>query len=251
MPNHDPFVFITGASSGMGEATALLLSAERNLILQGRDEQRLTAVGSTCSQQGHDVLLFPYDFEDVSNLGEDLANFVKSNELTVDAIVHFAGMTEVLPLARSKYTIGLQVMNVNFFSATEILTTLLKKRINAKVLKNVVFVSSIATVTGKKYQPYYCSSKGAIEALTTALACELSPHIRVNCISPGSFNTRITKNFFSDSSGDIRKPRALLQTGFVGEVAKAARFLLSEESAYITGQILFLDGGERFFGIQQ
>lgn len=233
----------------MGEATARLLSENCDLILQGRDEQRLAAVADVCRQHGRKVLLFPYDFSDVTTLGSDLADFLKSKGITVRRFAHFAGMTEVLPMARSKYTVGLRVMNVNYFSATEILSVLLKKKVNCENLTSVVLVGSIVTITGKKYQPHYCASKGAIVALTTALACELAPKVRVNCISPGSFNTRILQTVFADREEAQWNPTTLLPAGGVEEIAKVAHFLLSDESAYITGQVIHVDGGERFLGM--
>ena len=249
MQHRDGFILITGASSGMGEATARLLSSQYNLILQGRDAQRLAAVGETCGQQGHEVLLFPYDFAEVSTLGADLAAVLKAEDICVEGFAHFAGMTEVLPMARSKYAIGLRVMNVNYFAATEIIGALLKKKVNGEALTRVVLVGSIVTVTGKKYQPHYCASKGAIVGLTTALACELAPRVRVNCISPGSFNTRILQTVFAEREDKPWNPATLLPAGGVEEIAKVARFLLSDASAYITGQVIHVDGGERFLGM--
>ena len=250
MSHYDPFIFITGASSGMGEATARLLSRQHNLILQGRNKERLNVVGDACSKLGHEVLLFPYDFTEVSNLGADVASFLKAEGVNVNSFAHFAGMTEVLPMAHSKYTVGLRVMNVNYFAATEILGALLKKRVNAENLTSVVLVSSIDTIKGKKFQPHYCASKGAIEALTISLSCELAPRVRVNCISPGSFKTRIVQTVFANRDASLWNPPTLLPAGGVDEIAKVTRFLLSDDSAYITGQVIHVDGGERFLGMQ-
>jgi len=241
------YTLITGASSGMGEATAKLLSVSHNLILHGRDEARLSAVGEACATSGKDVILFPFDLERADAVGEALTDLIHSRGCAVEAFVHFAGMTEVLPLSRTKYSIGLRVMNVNYFSATEMLSTLLKKKVNRENLRSIILVSSIAAAGGKRYQPHYCSSKGAITSLGMALACELAPRVRVNVIAPGAFKTRITQTTFSDSSPDaLWSPPTLLPPGAVEDVAKVVRFLLSEDASYLTGQILNVDGGEHF-----
>ena len=207
------WTYITGASSGLGESAAIALSRTRNVILSGRNEDRLIRVGKACAVHGHEVLLFPYDLVRVDTLGTDLITFLKKHGVSVEAFAHFAGMTEVMPMARSNIEIGLEVMKVNYFAATEIISTLLKKRVNDKNLSSIVLVSSICVMTGKKYQPHYCASKGALEALTRALACELAPLTRVNCIAPGSFNTPITHKFFSDVNENVWNPHTLLSPG--------------------------------------
>lgn len=241
------YTLITGASSGMGEATARLFAPSRNLILSGRDEARLAAVGKACEAAGAHVALFPYDLEDAEHVGAALTDLLRGAALPVEAFAHFAGMTEVLPMARTKYAVGLRVMNVNYFSATEIISALLKKKVNGQNLANILLISSIIVPGGKPYQPHYCASKGALTALGMALARELAPRTRVNVIAPGSFRTRIIETTFADTSEDAPwDPPTLLPPGGVEEVAKVARFLLSEDAAYLTGQIINVDGGERF-----
>lgn len=241
------YTFITGASSGMGAATARLLSETRNLLLHGRDIDRLEETRHQCAAHGHDVQLFPYDFQEISTLRDDLTAFLAEKGIRIGEFLHFAGMTEVLPMSKTKYSVGIKVMNVNYFSATEIISTLLKKKVNADALSNIVLVSSLATQIGVNYQPHYAASKGAIDALTVALARELAPKVRVNCISPGTFNTRILHTPFFSPDKDW-KSISLIPCSGVEDVAKAARFLLSEDSHYTTGQTIYVDGGERFLG---
>jgi len=241
------YTLITGASSGMGEATAKLLSKERNIIVHGRDINRLNTVAKDCAQYGNSVLIFPYDLSNVQNLASDLKAFLLENNAKVDSFIHYAGMIDLLPVSKTKYSKGLEVMNVNYFSAVEIISTLLKRKINSNILKRIILVSSIAVKVAMKYQPHYVASKGAIEALTRALAFELAPHITVNCIVPGSFQTRITNTIFTDASVTSEwNPNTLLAVGKVDEIAKVARFLLSNDAQYITGEHLNVDGGERF-----
>lgn len=240
------FVLITGASSGMGEAAALLLSETYNVLLNGRDENRLNAVAQKCRENGHSVEVFAYDLVNAQTVAADLTTFIKEHNIVIEYFVHFAGITEVLPISKTKYSVGLEVFNVNYFSATEIISTLLKKKANQKALKNIVLCSSIISEGGKKYQPHYCSSKGAINSLCKSLACELAPDVRINVVAPGSFNTRITHTVFVDKESEIWNPPTLLKPGSVVDMAKIVRFLLSDDSQYLTGQILNVDGGEHF-----
>lgn len=241
------YTLITGASSGLGEATARLLSETRNVLLSGRNIERLTAVAEACSGN-FSVEIFPYDLSEVQNLSQDLKAFLKQKEIVVNEFAHFAGDLDLLPMAKTKYSVGQRVMNVNYFSATEIVSTLLKKRVNQKALKTIVFIGSIVAKTGTKYLPHYCASKGAIEALTRALAIELAPNVRVNCIAPGSFNTNIVRTTFVDPDAPFLPPTLVPMKG-VEQVANVTKFLFSSDSEYIAGQVLDVDGGERFFGV--
>ena len=237
------YTFITGASSGMGEATAKLLSHSRNLVVSGRDAERLDAVADACSENGFIVERFPYDLEKCDTLAQDLKAFLLEKDIKVDELVHFAGMTEVMPMSKTTYKIGLQVMNVNYFSVTEIISTLLKRKVNAGALRKILLTSSIIAVSGKKYQPHYCASKAAINGLTKTLAYELAPDVRVNAIAPGSFQTKMVQTLFADSSAEWAPP-TLLPPGTTDDIAKVAQFLLSDDAAYLTGQIISVDGGE-------
>ena len=96
------YTFITGASSGMGEATAKLLSETRNLILQGRDLNRLEETRRQCAAHGHDVQIFPYDLQEIASLRDDLVAFLAEKGIRVGEFLHFAGKTEVLPISKTK-----------------------------------------------------------------------------------------------------------------------------------------------------
>jgi 3-oxoacyl-[acyl-carrier protein] reductase len=239
----EAFTFITGASSGLGESTALRLSLTNNLILAGRDRERLGSTAENCRKNGCVAEEFVHDFTDCENLAAKLKAFIAERELSVEAFAHFAGMTEVLPMSKSSYRVGLEVMQVNYFSAAEIISTLLKRKVNGNALRKILLISSIVALNGKKYQPHYVSSKAAILGLTKTLAYELAPRVRVNAISPGSFPTRITKTIFADETSEWAPP-TLLPPGDADDLAKAAQFMLSEEANYLTGQVIAVDGGE-------
>lgn len=239
-------VLITGASSGLGEATAKYICADYDLVLAGRDTERLAATGEACAEGGRNVFLFPYDLGRTEELGAALSSFIREKGIQIGAFVHFAGMTEVLPISKTKYRIGIEVMNVNYFAATEIISALLKKRVNSNALGNIVLVSSLAASFGTTHQPHYCASKGAIAALAMALARDLAPDVRVNTVTPGSFQTRIWDTPLNNGASGAWNPATLLKAGTPLEVAKVVAFLLSDQSSYLTGVNIPVDGGERF-----
>lgn len=241
------YTLLTGASSGIGRACALVLSQERDLILNGRDRERLAETAAGCRANGHEVLLFPYDLADAATVGAALGKFLSEHEAHVDAFVHCAGKTEVLPINKTKYHIGLEVMNVNYFSAVEIISTLLKRKINGDFLRDILFLTSIAASQGAPHQPHYCASKGALEALRITLARDLAPRVRVNAIAPGSFPTPMWQTPLAENMADNWAPPTLLPPGEPVEVARVAAFMLSPAARYITGALLPVNGGELLY----
>lgn len=247
-----PFTLVTGASSGIGRVVALTLARNRNLILNGRDEGRLNATRAECAARGADfgreALVFPCDLSRPQELGAALAAFMRDRGLRIDAFVHCAAIVEVLPMAKTRYHVGLEVMNVNYFSATEIISALLKRRVNGDALKDIVLITSIATTHGAPHQPHYCASKGALEALRIALARDLAPHVRVNAVAPGSFPTPMWETPLADPEWRQNwAPPTLLPPGSPQEVANTVEFLLSDKASYLTGVLLPVNGGEAFY----
>jgi 3-oxoacyl-[acyl-carrier protein] reductase len=108
-----------------------------------------------------------------------------------------------------------------------------------------VFFSSVAAGVGMPFHASVSASKGAIESMTRALAAELSPTIRVNCIAPSLTDTplaeRLLKNEKQRENAALRHP--LKRVGTTTDIAAAVDFLLNEKSAWITGQIIRVDGG--------
>ena len=98
-------------------------------------------------------------------------------------------MMKVMRMKNVDYQNALQIFNVNYFSAVEIISLLLKKNVNQRCLKNIIFISSILGKFGAKGHNLYSSTKAALDGLMKSLSVELAPEIRVNSILPGGVRT--------------------------------------------------------------
>jgi NAD(P)-dependent dehydrogenase (short-subunit alcohol dehydrogenase family) len=153
-------------------------------------------------------------------------------------------MLQVLPLRSISIAHAQAVMNTNVLSAMEITKVLLRKNANGKMLKNVVFISSIASQFGAKGFTAYSASKAGLDGLMKSLAVELGPEVRVNSVLPGSVRTPMTEKMYADPQTAERLTRDYpLGIGLPVDISKAVAFLLSDESRWITGHQLVVDGG--------
>ena len=124
----------------------------------------------------------------------------------------------------------------------ELIRPLLKKE-NKGALKNIVFISSLASIRGEKGNAVYAASKGALNALAITLAKELAPKVRVNSVSPGTVETPMTKCFVESEAGEAHLQTYPLGVGHCDDITNLVNFLLSDEARWITGQNIVIDGG--------
>ncbi len=238
------YVLITGASSGIGRATAIRLSQSYPLILSGRDEKRLEETRAMC-ENADKHLLWRFDLEAVEGITDSLSAFLKETSVAVNGFVHSAGIAPLAPLRMTTSETMRQIMNVNFFSAVEILKLLTSKKVNGKTLTRVVLISSIQSQIGAKGQSIYCASKAALEGFMRALAVELAPNVNLNVIRPGAIQTPMG-DLLQQNQELLEKPTDdgyLLGLGEPEDIAAMTEFLLSENAKWITGQIFTVDGG--------
>ncbi len=238
----DTYTLITGATSGIGLDLAVRLSGERNLILVGRNEARLDEL---INQTGgsNKVLKLVIDLDaDRRQAASRLTELIQSEGLQIEALVHCAGTSKVMPLRQADTDSIDTIFNVNILSAMELIRPLLKKE-NKGSLKNIVLISSLASIRGEKGNAVYAASKGALNALTISLAKELAPKVRVNSISPGTVETPMTQDFLKTESGVAHLQTYPLGVGHPEDITNLACFLLSDEARWITGQNIVIDGG--------
>ena len=238
--NH--YTLVTGASSGIGKAIAICLSKERKIILGGRDVSRLEETRRECIDSTRHVI-WPYDLKYVDDLAESLKNLLEERQGAVVDFIHCAGMVTVLPMRTLSHKYFQEIMTVNFFSAAEIITVLLKKKINNHQLRSVVFISSIWSKFGARGHSAYCASKGALDAMMKALSVELAPEIRVNSILPGAIQTSMAEGFNDPQICSNLERDYPLGVGSADDIAHMVEFLVSDKAKWITGQQIIIDGG--------
>jgi len=233
-------IVITGASSGIGLATAIECSRMGAVvIINGRNEERLELSYSKLEGNEHQQFI-----ADLSS-AEEMEEFVKMLPV-IDGIVHCAGISELLPFKFLTEEKLKRVFDINFTAPTILTQKLLElKKINKSA--SIVFISSISGVycsaTGGSS---YSASKGAINGLAKGMALDLAPKsIRVNCINPGMIQTNIFKDgmITEEQLADDIKKYPLMRHGQPEEVAYAVIYLLSDASKWVTGSNLLIDGG--------
>ena len=237
------YVLITGASSGIGRAIAVTLSKTYPLILGGRNVERLEETRAMCIDPDKHIF-WNFDLSDVENIYENLKAFIKDVNLKVGGFVHSAGINHFSTLFGAKLSEIHRIMDINVFSATEILKVLVTKKINSKNLRNVILISSIAAVKCSKGETFYAASKAAVNVFARSMADELAPYTRVNTINPGITHTSMMDNLMKNKE-NLEKYKRQYLLGFceVEDIANMAEFLMSEKSRRITGQHLIVDGG--------
>ena len=239
----EKYVLFTGASSGIGKSVAISLSENYPVILHGRNLDRLNEVRNICSLHNK-CLVWQEDLVQVEKVEEHLQHFLLENEVIIEGYVHCAGLMKMLPL-RSQSLINVQqTFNTNVVSAMLITKVLSSKKWNKGGLRSIVYISSNISNRGAKAFNVYASSKGALDAFMRSMAVELAPNVRVNSILPGAVLTDMTTDIFANKEVEERmKATYPLGFGYPQDIADGVKFLLSEQSRWITGQQLVIDGG--------
>jgi NAD(P)-dependent dehydrogenase (short-subunit alcohol dehydrogenase family) len=233
-------ILVTGASSGIGKATAIeCTKMGANVLITARDKNRLSE--TFYELEGENNLLCIADL--TTQTGIDLLISIAPE---IHGIVHCAGLTKLIPFKFANIENFNKVLEVNFYAPTEVTRRLLKEK---KLLNesSIVFISSISGVyCSSVCSSIYSASKGAINGLVKGLALDLAPkQIRVNCVNPGVIDTNLLKNgALTDEQLLADKMRyPLKRFGQPIEVAHAAIYLISNTSRWVTGSNLLIDGG--------
>lgn len=233
-------VLITGASSGIGQATAVECARMgAHVIITGRNKERLEETFSLLEGDGHQKILLDLSSPDeISTLVESLP--------VVDGVLHSAGITATKPIGfitEQEWT-KLLAVNVN---APMYLTNLLVKKKKISKAGSIVFMSSIGRYMTAPGGGMYTASKGALSAFMKATALELaSKQIRCNAVLPGMVETPLIKSKESvseDQWEDNKQLYPLRRFGTPEEIAWLVIYLLSDASRFVTGSEFVIDGG--------
>ena len=234
-------ILITGASSGIGQKTAIECSKMgAKMVVTGRNAERLQDTFAQLEGEGHMQKLAELTAqEDVERLIEGLP--------VLDGLVLCAGSGITKPFQFSSRDQFDKVFNVNYFAPVELLRLLVKKKLLAKP-SSVVFVSSIGGVLS--FNPgngVYGASKAALNSTMKFCALELAPKkIRVNSVNPGMVHTKLINPSTISEEQQIADMETypLKRYGEPEDVAYGIIYLLSDASSWVTGHSLVIDGGK-------
>lgn len=220
-------ILLIGGSTGIGRELAEKLDGDHSVIVASRNKEGLP---SSIQHLEFDVLK-----DDISGL--DLPD-------TIDGFVYCPGSIDLKPFKMIKPEHFEKEMNLNFFGMVRCLQGLLEN-LKKSQQASLVFFSTVAVQTGMPFHTSVAAAKGAIEGFAKSLAAEYAPSFRVNVIAPSLTNTPLAEKLLSneDKIEKMDKRHPLKRIGSPKDIASLAAFLLSEESSWITGQILGIDGG--------
>lgn len=162
----------------------------------------------------------------------------------IDGIAYCPGTINLRPFHRLTRDEFQNDLDVNLFGAINAIQALLPN-LKQSTSPSMVLFSTVAVQTGMGFHASIAAAKGAVEGLTRSLAAELAPQIRVNCIAPSLTDTPLASKLISspEKREALGSRNPLNKIGTAEEVARMAKFLLSDESSWITGQIIHVDGG--------
>ena len=240
----DKCALITGATRGIGKRIAITLAKQGyNIALNYRKEnEELENTKKEIEKIGVQILAVKGD---VANF-EDCENFVKQvieRFGQIDVLVNNAGITKDMLLMRMKKEDFEQVIDTNLvgtFNVTKNVVPYMMKARSGRIIN----ISSIVGISGNAGQTNYSASKAGIIGFTKSLAKEIaSRNILVNSVAPGFIETNMTDVLKDDVKQEIAKNIPLKRMGTAQDVANVVKFLASDDSSYITGQVINVDGG--------
>jgi NAD(P)-dependent dehydrogenase (short-subunit alcohol dehydrogenase family) len=230
-------IVVTGAARGMGLATAEIFAAEgASLALCDRDEQAVRANADRLGQFGAGC--------DVSDEA-DVERFCAEAEAAmggVDGLINAAGILIMKPVMETSLAEWQRVLDVNL-TGTMLMCKALTPAMRRAGRGTMVNIASIGGLRPAPNCLAYAVSKAGVIMLSNSLAAELGPEIRVNTVCPGTIPTDMITDLLASSRERLTDLPALKRLGRPEDVVKAMLFLTSDDSSYITGDTLTVDGG--------
>ena len=225
---------IVGATGSIGSSLAAqLYESGKEVHLVGRDENQTKSLSEKLNSE--------YSIADV--LDDGFVDKIKANIDDVKGIAYCVGSIDLKPLKSASESDFNKCMKLNLYSAIDLI-----KGYQDSLKKNngsIVLFSTVAAQRGFTNHSIIASAKAAVEGLTVSLAAEFAPNIRVNCVALSLTNSKIAQPLLKNSAlaQGIAKAHPLKRIGEGKDGAALAKFLVTEESSWVTGQVIAVDGG--------
>ena len=225
---------IVGATGSIGSSLAAqLYESGKEVHLVGRDENQTKSLSEKLNSE--------YSIVDV--LDDGFVDKIKANIDDVKGIAYCVGSIDLKPLKSASESDFNKCMKLNLYSAIDLI-----KGYQDSLKKNngsIVLFSTVAAQRGFTNHSIIASAKAAVEGLTVSLAAEFAPNIRVNCVALSLTNSKIAQPLLKNSAlaQGIAKAHPLKRIGEGKDGAALAKFLVTDESSWVTGQVIAVDGG--------
>jgi 3-oxoacyl-[acyl-carrier protein] reductase len=237
-------VVVTGGTRGIGRVTSdLLAQAEATVVITGRDEVRVKTIAAELSEANRvPVTGVAFDVADFDAVGAAF-KAIAAQHGHIDGVVANAGILDDALIGMIRPGM------VERLLATNVAGTIATVQAAARVMMrkgsgSIVVLASIVGEHGSVGQTAYAASKAAVATVARSAAKELGPRgIRVNAVAPGLINTQMIAHLPATLVADRIASTALRRLGDPADVARVIRFLISDEAAFVTGQVLGVDGG--------
>ena len=235
-------VLITGASRGIGKAIALYLAEQGYDLVLHYNKNKKAAEETLKEVEGFGInaRIISFDISDRKQVNKELLKDIEKNGAYYGVVCN-AGINSDNPFPILEEDQWDSVLHTNLDGFYNVLKPIVMPMIEARMHGRIVTISSISGVIGNRGQVNYSAAKAGIIGATKALAMELAKHkITVNCIAPGIIETDMTKDLPME---EIKKIIPVRRVGQPKEVASLVAYLMSEDAAYITRQVISVNGG--------